>query len=151
MNTLQRVVFALLLFATCTLLVPCQQAAARTPTGQATKSALTDYKQIPHVTQGEIDAIERIKAVRASLEFGTVYSLNAFHTVDNYIGGFYPLLCERFTTLFGIPFRTALYDNDTLHARIARGETSFASSLPLDAGENNRFTEIGRASCRERV
>ena len=108
------------------LLAPCRQIAvalAADNTTTATQSA--EYSQIPGVTQVEIDAIERVKAACTSLEFGAVFSSNAFHTENNQVDGFSTLLSKRFSSLFNVPFTTAIYDKATLSARIASGATDF--------------------------
>lgn len=99
----------------------------------ATSSAttLTDYRQIPGVTQDEIDAIEHIKGTWNVLEFGVLNTTHAFYMPDGLVGGFYPLLCKRLSSLFGIEFKTTIYDWDTLTERLANMETDFSGDVLL--------------------
>ena len=132
MNKTQ-LIFAVFLFAITVVLLPCPQVAAALPVEKTTGYEYTDFKYIPGVTQEEIDAIERIRATRDSLEFGVMHSSSAFHMIDGDIGGFYPLLAEHLGSLFNIPFKVAIFDKFKLYSRIAEGETDFTSAIPLDA------------------
>ena len=130
--------FALLLLVTA-LLAPCRQIAVALPAeNTATATSYTDYKQIPGVTQDEIDAIERVKAARGSLEFGAVFSSNAFLTENNRVEGFYSLLSERLSSLFAMPFTPVIYDKTTLNARISSGATDFTCTPSFIRGESPR-------------
>ena len=110
-----------LAFAVIVLLLFCPSSAARANAKLSITETFADYQAIPGVTQAEIQAIERTKALRDHLTFGVLPSTHAFPMVDGRLGGMYPLLCEHLSQLFGITFRTEVYGVETLVSELEMG------------------------------
>ena len=84
---------------------------------QDVSSYITDYKNIPGVTQAEIEAIERLREKYDVFTYGTMASSEAFIMDDGQRGGFSVLMCDLLTSMFGIPFEHEIYVwNDLLDA-----------------------------------
>jgi len=62
------------------------------------------YKEIPGVTQADIDAVESLLAKKPRLVYGVCASTEAFIREDGSIGGFAKLFGNRLTELFGFEF-----------------------------------------------
>ena len=122
------------------VLVFSQPVAVAVSVGETGKPDYSNYKQIPGVTQKEIDAVERIKALRGHLEFGAGVSLNAFPAADGQLGGFFPLLVKRLEEIFGIPFTIAVYDRDTLGTRMADRQTDFTCAPVSGKGDGRTLS-----------
>ena len=65
---------------------------------------ISSYRDIPGVTQDEIDAIEALREQNASFTYGMMLSTESFITMDGELRGFTALVCEWLEELFGIPF-----------------------------------------------
>jgi signal transduction histidine kinase/CheY-like chemotaxis protein/ABC-type amino acid transport substrate-binding protein len=92
------------------------------------------YRDIPGITAGEIDAIEQLKARRASARRdGFVYAMNysteAFWNEDGSIGGYAVLFCDWLDGLFGISFKPEIVEWDELIAGLASLEIDFAGDI----------------------
>ncbi len=69
-----------------------------------------DYKDIPGVTQDEIDAIEMLKAKYDYFTYGSLLGTEAFWGIDNEQHGFSVELCTLLSKLFGIEFRSEIHE-----------------------------------------
>jgi len=67
-------------------------------------NSIKSYRDIPGVTQDEIEAIEALKAEKQNFTFGSLPSSESFVLPDGTQQGFMPMLCDLLTDLFGIPF-----------------------------------------------
>ena len=65
---------------------------------------ITSYKDIPKVTQEEIDAIEALKQEFDYFTYGMLLSTEAFIDRDGNLQGFAKFFCEWLSELFGIEF-----------------------------------------------
>ena len=118
-----------LFLAVLIIFIFCPSSAAGATAKPNNTTMFTDYQAIPGVTQAEIKAIERTKALRNHLTFGVLPSTHAFPMVDGRLGGMYPSLCEHLSQLFGITFRTEVYDRDTLVTELEVGHVDFTDML----------------------
>jgi PAS domain S-box-containing protein len=90
---------------------------------------ITSYREIPGVTEEEINAIEAIKSSRDSFSFGTMLSTEAFILPDGAYTGFTPMLCDLLSELFGIPFIDNFYEWDALKSGIDNKTIDFTGEL----------------------
>jgi len=109
-----------MLFLACP---PDQTATARS------KTADLKYNAIPGVTQEEIDAIEAIKKTRGEFIYGVTKTTESFITQDNTVAGFSRLVCERLSSLFGIPFTPRPYGWDELNEALKADAIDFTGEL----------------------
>ena len=105
-------------------------------------SRYASYREIPGVTEDEINIIEYIKNEREFLEFVETYSTNAFLTEGGGVGGFYVLMCERFSELFGIPFRLTIREQGEILPRLDAGESDFTCALPDAHRPEGRYSMV---------
>jgi len=92
-------------------------------------SVFSDYKQIPGLTQEEIDAIEKLREQTGFFTYAMPLSIEAFQTDDGEIRGFTALFCEWLTELFKIPFKPRLFEWQDLLEGLNTGEVSFSGEL----------------------
>ena len=94
-----------------------------------TIDSIKSYRDIPGVTEEEVNAIEALKAERKNFSFGIMSSTEGFILPDGTAAGFSPLFCELLTDLFGIPFETVLYTWDALNNCLDDGTLDFTGEL----------------------
>ncbi|MDR0290595.1 MAG: transporter substrate-binding domain-containing protein [Treponema sp.] len=92
------------------------------------------FREIPGVTDVEIDAIERIKKnLVAERRIGFAYAVNnsteAFFNEDGSIGGYAALFSEWLSGLFGIPFMPKIAEWEELLAGLKSFEFDFTGEL----------------------
>ena len=91
--------------------------------------SFTNYKEIPGVTESEIEAIEALREQYEYFIYGMPHSTEAFLSRYGEIRGFSALFCEWLTDLFGIPFKPALYEWLELLDGLETGDISFTGDL----------------------
>ena len=89
----------------------------------------TSYKEIPGVTQEEIDVIEAIKAQRDYFVYGMTASTEAFLDINGEIRGFTAFMTGWLTELFGIKFEPRLVEWNKFLAKLESHETDFTGDL----------------------
>ncbi|MCL2209358.1 MAG: ATP-binding protein [Treponema sp.] len=87
------------------------------------------YREIPGVTENEINAVETLKKNRTSFVYGMTPGTEAFYGNSGDISGFSALFCEWLTSLFGIDFKPALYSWDDLISGLESGNVDFTGEL----------------------
>ena len=88
-----------------------------------------DYRDIPGITQEEIEAIEALKASHTSLAYGMCQSTEAFYDEQGNIAGYTALFCEWLTGLFGIRFEPVIAEWDNLNSQMESGDIDFTGEL----------------------
>ncbi|GHU82774.1 hypothetical protein FACS1894196_1650 [Clostridia bacterium] len=99
---------------------------------------ITSYRDIPGVTQEEIDAIEAIRKSTPFLIYGMTKSTECFRDRDNLTSGFADLVCSWFTEIFGIQFKPLIYSWEALLMGLSTGDIAFSSEISYfrrDQGE----------------
>ncbi|MDR1849779.1 MAG: hypothetical protein LBQ75_07050, partial [Zoogloeaceae bacterium] len=89
----------------------------------------TSFRDIPGVTAEEIAAIERLQAEKRSFVFGMNPSTEFFTEEDGSAGGYSVLLCDWLTTLFGMPFKSTLYEWDDLMVGLQSHVVDFTGEM----------------------
>ncbi|GHV94832.1 hypothetical protein AGMMS50293_11520 [Spirochaetia bacterium] len=99
----------------------------------------TSYRDIPGVTLEEIVAVEALRARMLPPASGPagrnyfVYAMNpsseAYYNENGDVNGFSARFCSWLTTLFGIPFKPALYEWGDLVDGLASGKVDFSGEL----------------------
>ena len=116
-----------LAFAVLCLPAVCEARAAKPP---HQLEIVSDYREIPGITEQEIAAIEKIKAERDVLVYGMPPSSESFVMVDtDKPGGFSALFAEDLSRIFGIRFEPANYEWGELIEKLHSGEVSFTNEL----------------------
>ena len=91
------------------------------------------FRDIPGITDGEINDIEKIQKKYESFVFGANPSTEAFYDSNGEIRGFSAMLCEWLTELFEIKFESALYEWDELVEGLESFDIDFSGDLtPTD-------------------
>jgi hypothetical protein len=91
--------------------------------------AYAAYRDLPGITQEEIDAVERIVRERSTFIYGSEPSSELFITFDGALGGYNKLLCNWLSTLFGVNFTPTMYEWDDLIHGLASHEVDFTGDL----------------------
>jgi signal transduction histidine kinase/DNA-binding response OmpR family regulator/ABC-type amino acid transport substrate-binding protein len=93
----------------------------------------TSYRDIPGVTEDEINDIEALKEKTQFFVYGMLSSTEAFIGRDGEIGGFTAMFCEWLSQLFGIPFKPAIYDWGDLAEGTETGKIDFTGEMTATA------------------
>ena len=96
-------------------------------------SVYTSFRSIPGVTGEEIAAIEKLQATKRSFVFGANPSTECFTGEDGQINGYAALLCDWLATVFGMPFKPALYEWDALLAGLESHAVDFTGEMTATA------------------
>jgi len=89
------------------------------------------YRDVPGVTEEEIEAIEALREAigeQGYLTYGMIKNTEAF-LVDGEIKGFSALFCEWLTDLFDIPFVLEIVTKTDLFAGLENGKLDFTGTL----------------------
>ncbi|MCL2718824.1 MAG: transporter substrate-binding domain-containing protein [Lachnospiraceae bacterium] len=92
-------------------------------------AAITSYKDIPGVTDEEIEAIEALRKQYSSFNYGMPLSTEAFINEHGEVTGFTALFCEWLTGLFEIPFEPLIDDWLDILKDLETGDLSFTGEL----------------------
>jgi PAS domain S-box-containing protein len=87
------------------------------------------FRDIPSVTQYEINAIETLKTQYTSFVFGMSPSTEAFVGKDGDVRGFSSLFCEWLYGMFGIPLKIEFYEWRDLLKGLESGEIDLTGDL----------------------
>ena len=72
---------------------------------------LNDYRQIPGITEAEIEAVKKIQKSYSSFTVATMpQNTELFYDDSGTLRGYSAMLCAWFTDIFGIPFLPTFYD-----------------------------------------
>jgi len=92
----------------------------------------TSYKDIPGITQEEIQAIEEFQKDGHSFVYGMTPSTEAFRNRLGHIRGFSALVCQWLTQVFEIPFVLQNFTYGDFIAKLASFEIDFTSDIIYD-------------------
>ena len=88
-----------------------------------------DYRDIPGITQAEIEKIEALKQSKTSLVYGMCPSTETFYDEQGNIGGYTALFCDWLTDLFGIEIHPVIVEWDDLQSRMQDGTIDFTGEM----------------------
>ena len=123
----------------------CKQNAEKHQNGL---TGYNSFRDIPGVTEEEIEGIEALKGQISSFVFGMNPSTEAFYGEDGKLKGYSALFCEWLSKLFGIPFELSLYEWGDLLAGLKTGEIDFTGEMT--ATDERRKTYYMTDSIAER-
>ncbi|MDR1802647.1 MAG: transporter substrate-binding domain-containing protein [Treponema sp.] len=109
----------------------------------------SSFRDIPGVTDEEIEAIEALQKQRRSFVYGVGISSEAFYGENGEIEGFTAMFCEWLSELFGIPFTPAIYPWVDRLEGLRTFEIDFTGSLT--ATEERRKTYFMTSAIAERL
>ncbi|MCL2295209.1 MAG: transporter substrate-binding domain-containing protein [Spirochaetes bacterium] len=94
-------------------------------------NSVKSYRDVPFITDREIDLIEALKATRTSFSVGHLATKEShgFTLPGNTHPGFTAMLCELLSVLFGIQFYPVSYDWEFLRSGVDRREIDFTIEL----------------------
>ena len=88
----------------------------------------TSFRDIPGVTQAEIDAIGELQRTRRNFNFSSIYGTEMF-IEDGRARGFSALMCSWLSELFEIPFVPSIVQWDELIEGLEDGSIHFTGEL----------------------
>jgi PAS domain S-box-containing protein len=91
------------------------------------------FRNIPGITQDEINAIEAIKTKYGSFVYGINPTTEAFIGKDGGIEGYAVMLCDWLSGMFEMPFRPVYYQWGDLLKGLESGEVHFTGELMLSS------------------
>jgi signal transduction histidine kinase/DNA-binding NarL/FixJ family response regulator/HPt (histidine-containing phosphotransfer) domain-containing protein len=101
----------------------------------------TFYRDIPGVTDEEIQSVENLRNQVSGFSYGMIFSTEAFYyTADPHvIGGYAVRFCQWLTDLFGIPFIPRLYTSDALTEDLENRVLDFTGELTQLEGDKRYY------------
>jgi len=126
MKTKYPIYFLLLVFLLAVIFSGCQSS-VETPAN--TPPFFSSYREIPDITQEEIDIIEAYREKGIPFSYGMILSSESYYNLDGELSGFASLVCDWLTGFFGIPFIPELYTFEELLAGIENGSIDFTGYL----------------------
>ena len=106
------------------------------------------YKDIPGVTDEEIQAIENLREKTDFFVYGANQATEAFYDENGKISGFTALFCNMLTELFGIPFKPAIYEWDELIAGLESGKVDFSGDFTATEERKKVYSMTGPIAIR---
>ena len=91
--------------------------------------SVKSYKDIPEITQDEIDAIEKLKAGKDKFTYGAMLATEAYILPDGSYAGYTVEFCKLLSELFGIEFVLEIYGWDELMTKLDSKELDFTGEL----------------------
>ncbi|MDR0746744.1 MAG: transporter substrate-binding domain-containing protein, partial [Helicobacteraceae bacterium] len=88
-----------------------------------------NFRDIPGITQGEIQAIEKALAGRESFSFGMMESSECFYQDDGSLDGYAVSLAQVLSEIFGVPFEVKIYKWNDLMLGIKDGSIDFSGGF----------------------
>ena len=107
--------------------------------GTLKSNFITYYKDVPGVTDEEINAVETLREQKDYFVFGMPVSTEAFIKDNGEVGGFAALFCEWLISLFDIPFNLVNCEFTDIIAALENGELDFAGLVPTVGRKNIYF------------
>ena len=124
MKNSARVLFLLLAILSMLSLFSCS---VSTP---SVLPALDDFRQIPGITEAEIEAVERLRESYDSFEIAMMApNTECFYDENGEIKGYTALLCQWMSDIFDIPFSPVFYDWPDIIAGLADCSIDFSGEL----------------------
>ena len=90
---------------------------------------ISDFRDIPGITNEEILAIESLKEKHDHFLYGMIYSTEAFTYDDDTIGGYSAIFCDYLTKVFGIKFIPKIEGSFELIKKLDSGEIHFSGNM----------------------
>jgi len=111
----------------------------RKPVKDDSTSMFSSFRDIPGVTQGEIDAIEELRKNRKSFIYSSVYGTELFVGENGRIGGFSAQVCTFLSELFGIPFVPTINEWHELIPGLESGAIDFTGELASNPDRRKKY------------
>jgi len=108
----------------------------------------TSYKDIPGVTEQDIEAIEALRDQFEYFVYGMPLSTEAFINRYGDVRGFSALFCEWMSELFDIPFKPVIYEWLDLLDGLETGEISFTGDLIATEERQNTYSMTSTITTR---
>ena len=108
----------------------------------------TSYKDIPGVTEQDIEAIEALRDQFEYFVYGMPLSTEAFINRYGDVRGFSALFCEWMSELFDIPFKPVIYEWLELLDGLETGEISFTGDLIATEERQNTYSMTSTITTR---
>ena len=93
------------------------------------KFSFASYRDIPGITEEEIEAIEQLKLQHSYFIYGMLLCDEAFYRENGEIAGFAVYMTDWLTELFGIPFIPAIFSWGDLLLGLDDGSINFTGDL----------------------
>jgi ABC-type amino acid transport substrate-binding protein len=120
----------------------CAKAPKDTAAQQGVPPPFASFRDVPLVTDEEIKAIEGLLKRHGQFVYGASYTTEAFPVHQkggDEVGGFSALLCEWLTSLFGIPFKPAIFEWDQFFPGLENGNIHFTGDLTSNEGRKKTY------------
>ena len=125
------------------LLAGCGKQPAAPPPGGSPFPHYSSYREIPGVTEEEINAIEALKASNTYFTFGANPSTEAFVGEGGTPGGFSAILTQRLQELLGIPFSLEICEWAELWDGLKDHSIDFSGDLTATPERREEFFMSG--------
>ena len=97
------------------------------------------FRDVPHVTEEEIKAVEALKEGRGHFVYAIAPSSMCFTDANGELRGYSALFCEWLTDLFDIPFKPEMFGWNDFWSKIASHEIDFTGALTATEKRRKHF------------
>ena len=112
-------------------------------------AVLDDFRQIPGISENEIEAIEQLQAQYEGFELAMMSpNTECFYDENGEIKGYSALLCQWLTELFDIPFTPAFYDWNDILEGLADHSIDFSGEITATPERRQNLYMTGSISGR---
>ena len=108
-------------------------------TSKGEKVPFASYRDIPGVTQEEIQAIADLRKNGRSFVYGMTPSAEAFRSRYGHVRGFSALFCEWLTQMFGMSFVPRNFAHGDLLAKLENFEIDFTGDMTPDEEQRKKY------------
>ena len=128
------IVFALILPLAMIVFI----ASANSVNGQVTGLPET-FKDIPGITEEEIQAVENALALKSSFMYGMSNGVECFYRDDGSIGGYGVLVCNWLSKFFGVPFTLTISSRGEIGEELSSGKYDFSGDFAPMSSQKSKF------------
>ncbi|MDR1841910.1 MAG: transporter substrate-binding domain-containing protein, partial [Holophagales bacterium] len=97
------------------------------------------FRDVPHVTEEEIKAVEALKEGRDHFVYAIAPSSMCFIDANGELRGYSALFCEWLTDLFDIPFKPEMFSWNDFWSKIASHEIDFTGAMTASEKRRKQF------------
>ncbi|MCL2846044.1 MAG: transporter substrate-binding domain-containing protein, partial [Chitinivibrionia bacterium] len=131
--------FIVVVIVAATVFTACSQCSVNGRNNNNGVVVLTSFRDIPGITNEDIEAIEALQRSRTSFVYGANYSTEAFSGEDGVVRGFTALFCEWLTQLFEIPFIPQIFEWDELVEGLENHSIDFSGELTANEERRKKY------------
>ena len=110
--------------------------------------AYSSYRDVPGVTDEEIEAVEALKTKYTSFVYGMLPSTEAFVKSDGTLAGFGPSVCDWLSEMFDFQFEPQILTTLNVFDALGEGEIDFTGDISITPERREIYYSAGPIAMR---